>query len=181
MKKLIALVGMPGAGKSVAADFFKTKNLPVLRFGDQVDLGLKELGMPLIEKNERWYREDLRKQFGMEAMAVKIFPRIIKNQDSHDIIILDGLYSWEEYVFLKEKFPSLFLLHIYASPKYRHERLHKREIRPLTMEEALSRDVAEIENLHKGGPIAIADYVIINTGSPKEFEEALERFYSTLI
>jgi len=181
MTKLIALVGMPGAGKSVAADFFKKKHIPVLRFGDQVDIGLKELNLPLSEKNERWYREDLRKKLGMEAMAVKIYPRITKIQSEHDLIVLDGLYSWEEYVFLKDKYPSLYLLHIYASPKYRHERLHKRPVRPLTMEEAESRDVAEIVNLHKGGPIALADYVIINIGSQEDFEEKLEAFYSTIV
>ena len=34
--------------------------------------------------------------------------------------------------------------------------------RPFTIKEAKARDYAEIENLEKGGPIAMADYTILN-------------------
>lgn len=178
--KLIAIVGMPGAGKSIAANFFKEKGLPVLRFGDQTDIGLKELGLPLTEKNERMYRESLRKELGMAAMAIKIEPRILKAAKDHNLIVLDGLYSWEEYTLLMKKFPRLSLLCIYAPPEIRYERLSRRPVRPLARKEARSRDIAEIENLNKGGPIAIADYMIINKGSEEEFREQLEAYYSSL-
>lgn len=177
---LIAIVGMPGAGKSVAADFFRKKGIPVLRFGDQTDIGLKELGMPLTEKNERWYREKLRADLGMAAMAIKIEPRILKAAEKSNRIVLDGLYSWEEYVYLKRKFPQIRLLCIYAPPQIRYERLRKRPVRPLTIEEARSRDIAEIENLHKGGPIAIADFLIVNASTEESFTAELERYYQSL-
>lgn len=176
--KLIAIVGMPGAGKSIAANFFREKGLPVLRFGDQTDIGLKELGLPLTEKNERTYRESLRKELGMAAMAIKIEPRILKVAKDHPFIVLDGLYSWEEYTFLTKKFSRLSLLCIYAPPEIRYERLAHRPVRPLTHDESRSRDIAEIENLNKGGPIAIADYLITNeTNDPASLERSLESFY----
>lgn len=178
--KLIAIVGMPGAGKSIAANFFREKGLPVLRFGDQTDIGLKELGLPLTEENERTYRESLRKELGMAAMAIKIEPRILKAAKDHNLIVLDGLYSWEEYTFLTKKFSRLSLLCIYAPPEIRYERLSRRPVRPLASGEARSRDIAEIENLNKGGPIAFADYMIINKGSEEEFREQLEAYYSSL-
>ncbi|MEK7060844.1 MAG: AAA family ATPase [Patescibacteria group bacterium] len=166
---LIGLVGMPGAGKSVAADFFKQRNIPVLRFGDQTDIGLKEHNLSRNEKNERWYREKLRADLGMAAMAIKIEPRIIEESRKGNRIVLDGLYSWEEYVYLKRRFPQLILLCVYASPDVRYKRLMIRKVRPLTIEEARTRDRAEIENLHKGGPIAIADYLVMNNKTKKEF------------
>ncbi len=178
---LIAIVGMPGAGKTVAADFFRAKGVPVLRFGDQTDIGLKEAGLPVNEKNERWYREKLRKDLGMAAMAIKIEPRIHEAAKEHTTIFLDGLYSWEEYVYLHGKFPQLKLLCIYASPVTRQTRLEIRQVRPLTEEETKSRDISEIENLHKGGPIAIADYLIKNEMTQEEFEKDLEKFYSSLV
>lgn len=174
--KLIAIVGMPGAGKSLAANFFRDKNIPILRFGDQTDIGLKEQGLELNEKNERQYRENLRKELGMAAMAIKIEPRILEAAKTSDIIVLDGLYSWEEYIYLKKKFPQIKLLCIFASPLVRYERLGKRPVRPLTPEEARSRDVAEIENLNKGGPIAVADYLIKNETSEKDLYTSLETF-----
>lgn len=178
--KIIAIVGMPGAGKSIAADFFRCKDLPVLRFGDQTDIGLKELGLPLTEANERTYREDLRAELGMAAMAMKIEPRIQKALELSNMVVLDGLYSWEEYTFLKERFPSIELLCIYASPETRYSRLGFRPVRPLGRKAAESRDVAEIVNLNKGGPIARADYLIINEGTEQEFREQLEAYYSSL-
>ena len=180
-RKLIAIVGMPGAGKTVAADFFHAKKIPVLRFGDQTDVSLKELGLPRNEKNERFVREKLRKDLGMAAMAIKIEPRILEAAKRNSVIVLDGLYSWEEYIYLKRKFPEIQLLCIYAPPQVRYARLGNRKIRPLTREEAESRDIAEIENLNKGGPIAIADYLLVNDGDEAAFQTQLESVYKKLV
>ncbi len=177
--KLIALVGMPGAGKTEAANFFRLKKIPVLRFGDQTDIGLKELGLPLNEKNERFYREKLRKELGMAAYAIKIEPRIKKVKS--DLIVLDGLMSWEEYTYLLAKFPQLKLLCIYARPEVRYRRLASRKIRPLSYQEARERDIAELENLNKGGPIALADYLIINENNLAEFHQALSLFLANYL
>ena len=37
-----------------------------------------------------------------------------------------------------------------------------------------NRDIAEIENLAKGGPISLADYYILNNGTKEEYIERLE-------
>lgn len=176
MLRLIAIVGMPGSGKSVAAEFFRSKSIPVLRFGDQTDLGLREAGLPISEENERIYREQIRSEFGMAAMAIKIEPRIRETAKISDMIVLDGLYSWEEYVYLKDTFPHIQLLCIWAPPALRYQRLSERKVRPLSREQAESRDIAEIENLHKGGPIALADVVLVNDA---DFMKKLEDFYDT--
>lgn len=178
---LVAIVGLPGSGKTVAADIFRSHGYKVLRFGDQTDIGLKEQRLPLTEENERVYRENIRKELGMAAMAIKIEPRIRKAQKQTSRIILDGMRSFEEYVFLKEKFPTLSVLCIYASPITRSTRLMTRTIRPLTYKEAHDRDVAEITKLNSGGPIAIADYLIKNEGSSQEFEVELQKFMQTLV
>lgn len=174
--KIIAIVGMPGSGKSVAADFFRSKNIPILRFGDQTDIGLKELGLQRNEKNERQYREELRRELGMAAMAIKIEPRIEAIVPKNSIVVLDGLYSWEEYLYLSKKFSHITLLCIYTPPLIRYERLKHRPIRPLTVDEAKSRDYSEIENLQKGGPIAIADYLVKNETTQDDFHQELETF-----
>ncbi len=178
--RVVAIVGMPGAGKSMAADFFRQKGLMVLRFGDAVERALKESGKEVNEANERWYREKLRHDLGMAAMAIKIEPRIVEASQKNMIIILDGLYSWEEYLYLKQKFPGLLLLCIFAPPNVRYERLNARPVRRLSPEEAEGRDFAEIEHLNKGGPIARADYLIKNESTLQALQENLEKFYATL-
>ena len=57
----------------------------------------------------------------------------------------------------------------------RHHRLSQRPDRPFTEEEATKRDLSEIENIEKGGPIAIADHFIINDGNPEQFYEKIDK------
>jgi dephospho-CoA kinase len=69
---------------------------------------------------------------------------------------------------------------VWASPGTRYERLGQRPVRPLTAKEAASRDVAELENTNKGGPIAMADFTIINETSLKGLEKETEKVLSAL-
>jgi len=172
---IIAVVGMAGAGKSSASACLKKKGFTVLRFGDQTDIGLQEQGLPKTEKNERAYREGLRKELGMAAYAIKMKPRVEKALKTNNQIVLDGLYSWEEYEYLEKNIPDFCLVCIYARPEIRYERLTNREERPLSKETARSRDFAELVNLNKGGPIAMADYLIKNNSSLTDFHEKLDK------
>ncbi|MCX6816913.1 MAG: AAA family ATPase [Candidatus Beckwithbacteria bacterium] len=173
---IIAVVGMAGSGKSLACDFFKTKGYPVLRFGDETDRGLRAKNLPLTETNERQYRENLRKELGMAAYAIKLEPRIKETFHSGvECIVLDGLYSWEEYTYLKAKFPQLKLLGIYARPEIRYQRLENRPVRPLTEIQAKQRDCDELKHLNKAEPIALADYLIVNETSVSAFHQELEK------
>lgn len=179
-KFIVAVVGMPGAGKSSTCDFLKKKGFTILRFGDQTDIGVKEQGLSLTERNERKYREGLRKELGMAAYAIKIKPRIEKAQKENDKIALDGLYSWGEYIYLKRYFPNLVLLTIYSRPEIRYKRLSARKVRTLNKKEARKRDFAELVNSDKGGPIAIADYLIKNNTSLSYLYDELEKLLTLL-
>jgi len=172
---------MAGAGKSEACTYLASKGYPVLRFGDETDRGLRLQGLSLQEDNERKYRESLRKELGMAAYAIKIEPRIRSAfHPGVECIILDGLYSWEEYLYLQPKFPQLKLLAIYARPEVRYRRLAVREVRRLTPEQARARDIAEIEKVHKAGPIALADYFIDNNGDLDQLHNQLDSLLPNL-
>lgn len=173
---IIAVVGMAGTGKTSACKFFQKEGFTILRFGDQTDIGLKKLGLPLTELNERNYREQLRKKLGMAAYAIKINPRIEETLKVNNKIALDGLYSWEEYMFLKKNFPDLILLCVYTQLDIRYKRLALRKIRALNQTEARKRDIAELVNLNKGNPIALADYLILNNSSAIQLYKELEKF-----
>lgn len=177
MNKIVAIVGMTGSGKTEAGDFFRKKGYEVLRFGSVVDDAVKEAGLPWTPENTAIYRKKLRDEFGMAAMAIKVFPKIKQLIDSGSSkIALDGLYSWEEYEYLKKEFPDLILLCVYASPRIRYKRLGVRDDRPFSPEEARKRDEHEVVVTNKGGPIAIADYLVKNEGTKEEFNNQLEMF-----
>ena len=144
------------------------------------DIELKKQGLPLTEENERPVREAFRKQHGMAAYAILNLPRIDEALKASNVVV-DGLYSWEEYIHLKDYYgDNLIVVAVYSSPQTRYTRLGSRQIRPLTPREARSRDHAEIENMNKGGPIAIADYTLINEISFNDLKAETEGIISRL-
>ena len=170
-----ALVGMAGAGKSEAASLFMNNGFIRIRFGDITDEEIKKRGLILNEENERSVREGFRKEHGMAAYAILNLPRIEEALKTAPVII-DGLYSWEEYQVLKKHFGSdFFVVAVYSSPQTRYGRLEHRQIRPLTNAEAAGRDEAEIVKINKGGPIAMADFTIINEGSMEDLKTEVEK------
>ena len=174
MKKLLAIVGMCGSGKSIASDHLTELGWNKIYFGGVTMDKLKENNLEVNPTNEKMMREKLRKEYGMAAYAILLLPKIKESIKECDTV-LDGLYSWDEYKVLKEEFgDNLKLLAITASRNLRYERLAVREIRPLTNKEAYDRDIAEIENLAKGGPIAISDYYILNDGDIEDYIEKLD-------
>jgi dephospho-CoA kinase len=178
--KVVAIVGMSGAGKSEVARVFEEDGFIKIRFGDVTDEEIEKRGLELNEKNERRIRELLRKEGGVAVYARLNLPRINSALTYADVVI-DGLYSWEEYTFLKDYYrEDFYVVAVYASPKTRYARLASRSSRCLTLEEAAGRDRAEVENINKGGPIAMADYTIVNESSLEDLEEEARRVISSL-
>jgi len=173
--KVVAIVGMAGAGKSEVARLFEEHGFKKVRFGDTTDEELKKRGLEPNEESERYVRQLLRREHGMAAYAKLNLPRIDSSLKSSNVAV-DGLYSWEEYILLKEYYGEKFTtVAVWAPPATRHGRLAHRAERALTVEEADSRDKSEIENINKGGPIAMADFTIVNEASLEELEKETER------
>ncbi len=190
MNKLVCLVGMTGSGKRVVADYLVEKGFGFLRFG-QITLDIvKERGLEPTEENEKPIREEVRKTHGMGAYATLNIPKFDELlKKGH--VVGDGLYSWSEYKILKDKYlEQLIVIAIYAPPKQRYERLANRKLleadtdlrsRPATMEQAKARDYAEIENIEKGGPIAMAEYTLDNTGSIENLNKQIDIILGELL
>ena len=178
--KVVSIVGMAGSGKSEVARIFERTGFKRIRFGDITDEEIRRRGLELNEENERRVRQQLREEHGMSAYAKLNLPRIDASLKSSDVVV-DGLYSWEEYVLLKSQYGDDFcVIAVWASPGTRYERLAKRTIRPLTGAEAAGRDAAEIENTNKGGPIAMADFTIINESTLEDLERETRRALAAL-
>ena len=171
---MVAVVGMAGAGKSEVAKVFVANGFARVRFGDATDAEIKKRGLPLNEETERYIRESLRQDCGMDIYAKLNLPRIDEALKISDVVV-DGLYSWEEYILLKDYYGArLSLVAVYSSPRTRHVRLGKRAKRSLTLDEAAGRDRAEIEKVNKGGPIAVADFTIINESTLESMKSVVK-------
>jgi dephospho-CoA kinase len=174
--KILAFVGLTGSGKSTAIDYLTTKGYPKVYFGGVIYDAMRAAGIEITPKSQQIFREAIREKEGKDFVVKRIVAQIhdLINAGQHRILV-DGLYSWTEYKVLKHEFPGeLTVVAAVAPKKLRHYRLANRPERPFNEAEANERDWSEIENLEKGGPIAIADYYIINDTDLDKFHEQID-------
>lgn len=173
MNKIVAIVGMCGAGKSVASDLLEEMGYQKVYFGGVTMDKLKEANLEITPENEKYMREKLRADLGMGAYAIVLLPKIIENFSKGNTV-LDGLYSWDELKILRNELgDNLTVIAVTADRDLRYSRLAARPVRPFTIEQAEARDIAEIENSAKGGPIAMADYYIDNNHDIETYKKRL--------
>lgn len=179
--RALALVGMPGAGKTLCAKHLESQGYYQFRFGSIIVNEVERRGWTITPENERIVREEIRAHEGIAAIAQRALPHLQTALLQHQSIIIDGLYGFSEYKLLHADLGTKMVVVAITSPRWlRYHRLTTRQERPLTPEEAELRDYQEIEKLEKGGPIAIADYTLVNDSEPQALLAALDALVTTL-
>lgn len=178
---IIAVVGLCGSGKSEVTNIFIENNFEKVYFGEVTFDEMKKRNLPITPENEKMMREELRASNDMAIYAKKSEPRIKQAYDEGKNVVVESLYSWSEYKYLKEIYKDNFkLLAVVTDRDIRAQRLKNRPYRPLTDEEVTTRDYSEIENIEKAGPIAIADHFVLNNGSFEELNKQVQEYIDAL-
>lgn len=180
--KILAFVGLTGSGKSTAVRHFTEKGYPKVYFGGVIYEAMAKAGIEKGEENEKVFRTEIRQKEGADFVVKQIIKQI------HDLagagqhrIIADGIYTWDEYKAIKHEFPGETTVVAITAPKHmRYHWLESRSDRPQTAHTSAERDKHEIENLQKGGPIAAADYFVMNEGSLESFAAQLDAIAQSL-
>ncbi len=179
--RALALVGMPGAGKTLCAQHLQQRGFAHFRFGSIVVDEVTRRGWPITPENERLVREEFRASEGMDAIARRALPHLRAALAAHRSLVIDGLYGFSEYKMLRAELDAAMVVVAVVSQRpLRYARLAARPERPLTPAEAQQRDYQEIDKLEKGGPIAIADYTLLNDGAPADLLAALDALTAAL-
>ena len=180
---ITAIVGLCGTGKSAAAKYIEeTFKFKPIYFGGFVLEELKKRNLEINSANEKHVREDLRKKYGLDVIAKRASDTIHSYVTAGSNVIIDGLYSFSEYLYLKDKFgKQLVLLSVHSHKTLRYQRLGQREVRPLTPREVDQRDFSEIKNIEKAGPIAVADYHIINNSDIQNLYKDIDKIMNEII
>ena len=101
--------------------------------------------------------------------------------DEQSVLVIDGLYSWSEYRFLHAKLGVPMVVAAIVAPRHlRYQRLGNRQNAPHACRSPSPR-LQEIEYLEKGGPIAIADYTLVNDGTEADLILKLEALITQLL
>ncbi len=179
-KTILAVVGLPGAGKTEAANFFKKKELPVVSFGKAINDYITSHKLSHTEEVHKKVREDIRLKYGKEALAVLNEKKIREALAKNIMLVIDGMRSWEEYIYLKKKFPGvkIVIVSLYADKRLRYRRIANRSDRDKLYGE--KRDLDELIGTNMGPTLAFADFVIKNNYSIEDFHDKLEHVYRTV-
>lgn len=177
--KIVAIVGMSGSGKSVIVDYLTEKGYPKVYFGGMIYKEMEKRGIIRTEdgESEKKFREEIREKEGKDWVVNQVIEEtkdLIKAGQKR--IVLDGVYSWTEYKILKKEFPkNLTFIAVVVDKHLRYDRVAKRPGRAFDGTAIRERDRSEIENLEKGGPIATADYYLLNNGTTEDLKTSLEK------
>lgn len=182
--KIIGIVGMSGSGKSVLVDYLTERGIPKVYFGGIIYREMEKRGIERTTdgRSEREFREKIREEEGKDFVVRQAMDSIKGLiQAGQRKIVLDGIYSWTEYKILKRAFPGMLTVVAVVTPKsLRFKRIAQRPDRPLNTQEIQDRDWSEIENLEKGGPIAMADFFVLNEGKISEMHEKFEKILAEI-
>src|SRR5260370_31285996 len=122
-KTVIVVVGLPGAGKSLASSVAAKRGVPVFVSGDVIRAEGKWKKLSPTRKNLGRLMLKIREEEGMGAVAKRLAPLIDKIDKTQ--FVYEGARSVEEIEELNKKY-HVFTIAIHASPKSRFRRLQKR-------------------------------------------------------
>ncbi len=183
MLTIVAVTGMPGAGKSTAAKGLAAAGWKRVVMGDVVREETRKRGLEADAKNTGEVMQDLRRKFGDAAVA-KLCLSAVKDAGAERVVV-DGIRSMAEVEELR-KSARVFLVAVHASPERRFALLRERgrSDDPLTHEMFLKRDRREL-GVGIGDAIALADEVISNEhhtqgGLSNKMTEIVDRWLSTV-
>ena len=175
--KILAIVGMPGSGKSEAANHFRKLGLPVISFSEIVKKPIESKKLPDTLEVHHNIRQEIRDKYGYEAMALLSHEKIEEALKKHKLIVIEGMRSWEEYEYLKKNFSEakVHILALFVDKQKRYQRIKNRASRSNLRGE--ERDLDEMLQTHMGPTIAYADYLIKNNFSLEELRHKLDEVY----
>lgn len=169
-KLIVCFTGMPGAGKSTAAEVAKNMGFEVVNMGDGVREETERRDLSLTDKNVGAVMIDLRRRHGMGAVAHLAMPKIRSSKGL--LVAVDGARNLEEVDAFREA-GLVKILTIHAAPEVRFRFLkgRGRADTPESWKLFEARDNREL-SVGVGQLIALADEIISNNGiTIKELKE----------
>jgi dephospho-CoA kinase len=174
-KFVICLTGMPGAGKSTVARFLQENGFWSITMGDVIRQKAIENNLPLDDKSLGELMKNFRKTHGNDIVA-KLTVKKITDLVNINLVVVDGIRSYDEYIILKSiGYVKLLAIHASSNIRYDHIRQRDRSDSPANHENFIQRDEREMDvGISKA--IALADESISNNNiTVDELREQVER------
>lgn len=178
-KTVIVIIGMPGAGKSLASSVMKAQRIPVFVSGDIVRAEARRRKLKFTRKNLGELMLKLRKEEGMGAVAKRLIP-LVESVES-PIVVYEGARSVEEVEELSRRF-NVVTIAIHASSLARYRRLKKRgrSDMPREWSDFVERDNREL-GVGIATLIALADRTVENEDTKTDLKRRMKRLIKLVL
>ena len=178
-KTVLVIVGMPGAGKSLASSVMKTRGIPVFVSGDIIRAEARKRKLKFTRKNLGELMLKIRKEEGMGAVAKRLVPLVEKVNG--EFVVYEGARSVEEVDQLRRKF-RVVTIAIHASREARFRRLQRRgrSDRPRGWADFAERDNREL-GVGIAKLIALADRTVENEDSKDDLKRRMRRVLQVVL
>lgn len=172
---VIGIVGLPGSGKSEAANVARELDIPVVTMGDVVRQEAADRGLDPATDHGK-VAQALREEEGLDAIAQRSLPILEDHLEDSSAVVVDGIRSGHEVARFEEAFGEDFLLvEITAPYELREQRLVDRG-RDKSADEG-GEDLADREERELGfgmeDAMERADVTIENDASLDAYREAV--------
>jgi dephospho-CoA kinase len=174
MIRIVAVTGMPGAGKSTAVGGLMSAGWKLVVMGDEVRKETRRRGLQPNAQNTGKVMQDLRKKLG-EAAVAKLCTKSIVDSGAERVVV-DGIRSMAEVEEFRRS-ARVLLVAVHASPGRRYALLKERgrSDDPLTYDMFAKRDQREL-GVGISAAIALADEVVSNEhGTPEGLSVQMTR------
>ena len=171
-KRVIAISGMPGAGKGVASEAARRLGLEVLVLGDVIREETERRGLEATPENVGNVMLQIRRDEGPAVVVKRLVPKI--EASGSQTLIVEGIRSEDEVRELGSRF-DVVTVAIHASPKTRFQRLlaRGRSDDPKSWDTFYDRDSREL-NVGLCRVIALADILLLNEGTIDELQSSFD-------
>jgi len=178
IKLVIGVVGMPGSGKSLVGEVAAAMGFGVVNMGDIIREESQVRGVQSNRENLTRIMYDLREEGGASVVAAKCVPLISRSMKQ--VVVVDGLRSVPEIEEFRKNFAKFCVLCVHSSPESRFKRLfgRGRSDDPIHVAEFSDRDSKELQ-VGIGSAIALADFMLCNEGTTRQFKTKVRRFFRT--
>ena len=173
MTKILAFVGMPASGKSVASSILGESGIKVVNMGDVIREEIVLRGLEPTDTNVGGVGTDLRNKEGKDAVANRCIPKI-RAADAK-FLVVDGVRSLAEVNCFKKVFGTDFTLVSIDAPielRFARVKARGRSDDMKNIDALRVRDEREL-GWGMGEAIAAADIVIENIGTLDDFRKKI--------
>jgi len=176
--KVIAICGLPGAGKTTAIDLIRDLG-SVVTMGDVVRNEVKKKNLEPTGPNIGKIAKELRKKKGPSIIAEKCVDLIMNKNE--EVVFVDGIRSLTE-INIFRKFWKFPIIAIVVDESIRFNRLFERgrSDDPKRLEELIERDKRE-RQFGLDEVLQNADYVIHNNSTIEELKKKIRNLILDII